>query len=233
VGPKTERFEMRLDESILERVDAWRGRQPDVPTRSESVRRLVETGLAVTSASRVSLDDGGKLVASMLCDIHRHLKISNGVDPSFVESAISGGHYWALKWEYPGIFHDHEDDQATIRETIEALDVWAFIESGYSKLAKKDKLRVEQEAPPFGKSPTFTGFDGNNESEHYSVARFLVDKMGRFAAFSGRDLNSHVPLVDRYKRMHRAFEPIRATLMGGDMNAQQIITVLNAGVSPK
>jgi metal-responsive CopG/Arc/MetJ family transcriptional regulator len=40
----TERFEMRLGQSVLEKVDAWRAGQSDVPSRSEAVRRLVETG---------------------------------------------------------------------------------------------------------------------------------------------------------------------------------------------
>jgi hypothetical protein len=42
---KTERFELRLDSEILERIDDWRGEQPDLPSRSAAVRRLIETGL--------------------------------------------------------------------------------------------------------------------------------------------------------------------------------------------
>ena len=34
---KTERFEMRLDSRTLERVDAWRARQSDLPSRAEAV----------------------------------------------------------------------------------------------------------------------------------------------------------------------------------------------------
>ena len=39
---KTERFELRLDEDILSRVDDWRSQQRDVPTRAEAMRRLRE-----------------------------------------------------------------------------------------------------------------------------------------------------------------------------------------------
>ena len=45
MGPRTERFELRLDEEALERIDEWRGDQPDVPNRSEAVRRLMTAGL--------------------------------------------------------------------------------------------------------------------------------------------------------------------------------------------
>jgi hypothetical protein len=42
---KTERFEMRVPESFLRVVDDWRRKQPDLPSRAEAIRRLVELGL--------------------------------------------------------------------------------------------------------------------------------------------------------------------------------------------
>ena len=38
--PKSERFEMRLDLGTLERVDAWRMRQADLPSRAEGCSPL-------------------------------------------------------------------------------------------------------------------------------------------------------------------------------------------------
>src|ERR1700757_2111975 len=43
--PKSERFELRLDSEALERIDEWRADRPDLPSRSEAMRRLVEIGL--------------------------------------------------------------------------------------------------------------------------------------------------------------------------------------------
>jgi len=37
---------MRWHEPALAAIDAWRARQPDLPSRSEAIRRLVELGLA-------------------------------------------------------------------------------------------------------------------------------------------------------------------------------------------
>ncbi|WP_352668828.1 hypothetical protein [Mesorhizobium sp. M0166] len=37
---------MRLSSDLLARVDEWRRKQPDLPSRSEAFRRLVEVGLA-------------------------------------------------------------------------------------------------------------------------------------------------------------------------------------------
>jgi len=77
-----------------------------------------------------------------------------------------------------------------------------------------------------GKDPKFYGFDGNNEGEYMSIARFLVEKMGRFESFKGRNFNSHVPLVDRYRVMIAAFEPIRVGLVGRKLGVGEMINLL-------
>ena len=35
-------FQMRVNEAFLSLVDDWRRRQPDMPVRSEAIRRMVE-----------------------------------------------------------------------------------------------------------------------------------------------------------------------------------------------
>ena len=44
---KSERLFMRVEPSFLARVDDWRRRQPNIPSRSEAIRRLVEGALGV------------------------------------------------------------------------------------------------------------------------------------------------------------------------------------------
>ena len=46
---KTERFEMRLSPEFVARVDEWRRRQADLPSRAEAIRRLAEAGLKKTA----------------------------------------------------------------------------------------------------------------------------------------------------------------------------------------
>jgi metal-responsive CopG/Arc/MetJ family transcriptional regulator len=36
---------VRVDEEFLKRIDEWRRKQDDMPTRPEAIRRLVEIGL--------------------------------------------------------------------------------------------------------------------------------------------------------------------------------------------
>jgi DNA-binding XRE family transcriptional regulator len=40
-------FQMRLSEEFLERLDEWRGKQPDLPSRAEAIRRLTTTMLQI------------------------------------------------------------------------------------------------------------------------------------------------------------------------------------------
>jgi uncharacterized protein YfbU (UPF0304 family) len=229
----TERFEMRLGQSVLEEVDAWRARQVDIPSRSEAVRRLVLAGLGETGEDRrIRLSDGEKLMLVMLCQLFKQLKLDSDVDPEFVESAIDGGHYWALEWEYPGIFHGYEAKKEVVTEVVDVLDMWSFLESAFRKLSKKDKGRVATEAAPFGKRVLFDGFGGNFESEHLGVARFLIDKLDRFSDFKARELNAHMPMLDTYRRMLSVFAPIRRTLTGGDLSADQMIEILSTMLHP-
>jgi hypothetical protein len=37
---------MRLETTMIERVDAWRRKQEDLPSRAEAFRRLIEVGLS-------------------------------------------------------------------------------------------------------------------------------------------------------------------------------------------
>jgi uncharacterized protein len=231
---KTERFEMRLDEALLAQVDAWRDQHSPAASRAEAIRQLLEAGLRVKSRDAVEFSDGEKMILMMLCDMMKQAKMKGGgADPEFVESVIVGGHYWALKWDYTGIFHGHVDRPAVVHETSNFLDMWSLIEWGYAKLTKKEKERVAAEGAPFGKNLAFRGFDGNYESQHLNVARFLVEKMGRFESFKGRDLNSHAPTLDAYRRMYPLFEKMRPNLgMGRELGSEEIIALLKAMLHP-
>ena len=229
---KTERFELRLDRATVEQIDAWRAEQPDLPSRAEAMRRLVDAGLAVSTRGDLQISDGEKLVLMMLHDLYRHHQVKGEIDPDFVANTILGGHYWALEWEYSGVFHGHTDSRQVLSEVVDILDMWSFIENAYAKISQKERTKIEVASEPFGKSVEFRGFDGNNESEHLNIARFLINDLDRFKQFAGRDLNSHAPIIESYKRMLQVFIPIRGTLTGGELSSSQIIDLLNAQTHP-
>jgi uncharacterized protein len=229
----TERFEMRLDQGTLDRIDAWRGGQGDLPSRAEAIRRLVDGGLNAGSSREVRISDAQKLILFMLCDLLKGLKVKTDFDPKFIEDALLGGHHWALRWQYAGVFESEANDETVLSEVVDILEMWSFLEDSYNRLSPVDKDKIKVEAEPFGDDVQFPGFDGNDETTHYAIARFLVEKMDRFtSSFGGRDLNSHWPGLDAYRRMLSAFLPVRSTLTGGRLSASQITAILKERAHP-
>ena len=223
---KSERFEMRLDPETLEKVDVWRMQQADLPSRAEAVRRLMKNELSELESKPLKFSDGEKLIMIMLCELFKHLKIDSEIDPLFIEDALYGGHYWSLEWQYPGIFDVQADSIETVREVLDVLEVWWFLEKSYENLSDQDKGRVKKEAKL--EEVVFLGFDGNYETEYLVIAKFLINKLDRFTHFKGRALNSHMPSIDRYRRIVRAFELMSPNLTGRDLSADHIIELLNA-----
>lgn len=217
------RFEMRLDEDTLKQVEQWRAEQPDIPSRAEAVRRLLDIGLAMGQGS---ISDGEKLILMMLRDVYKHHKVTGDIDPDFIQNVLLGGHHWALGWNFTGLFHGRIDSMSVVKETLNVLEMWYFIESGYSKLSEKQKERVKLEAEPFGDLVRFRGFDGNTEGDYGRVAKFLIEDLGRFEDLKGRSLNSHVPTIQAYRRMLAAFEPMLRTIAGRELSATEIIVLL-------
>jgi uncharacterized protein len=218
--PRTERFEMRLDQSILDSIDAWRAAQGPGISRAEAVRTLIGLGL---HSAQPSFTDGDRLVLLMLRDLMKHFHVRGEINPDLVAEAIWGGHLWGLEWEYDGLFHSHKDRRSTVREVVDILEMWTLIENSFGKLSQKDKQHVEKDG---NEHVGFIGFDGNYETEYLSVARFLIEQLNRFANFKGRELNSHFPVLDRYHRMLDEFYPIRKSLTGRDLTGVELIKVL-------
>jgi uncharacterized protein YfbU (UPF0304 family) len=226
---KTERFEMRFDQLTLERIDGWRSSQGDLPSRAEAIRRLVDTALIENSIDKsVRFSDGEHLILMMLCELQKGLKVHGELDPKFIKEAIHGGHYWALNWTYTGLFHGYRDSNKAVSEVVDILDMWSFLEEGYEALSTEDKKTIEEKTEGIYKNVRFVGFDGNNETEHLGIARFLVEEMERFESFKGRDFNSHSPSLNRYHKMLSVFSKTRHTLIGRGLSVNQIVEILNA-----
>ena len=174
----------------------------------------------------MKLTDSERLILAMLAEIHKALKIKDGFDPDFILQAITSGQSWSLDWQYGGsvIGVDEVPDQV-VTETCDILDAWFIIESSYAQLDDTEKQRVD--AADFNSAPHFLGFDGNHEP-HIGVARHLIEVMGRFQHFAGRDLNSHSPSVESNRRLAIRFGEIRKNLGSRNLTADEIIELLEA-----
>jgi Uncharacterized conserved protein len=231
---KTERIELRLTADTVARLDEWRLMQDGQPTRSEAVRRLLDDKLEEHARGGFRLNNTDRLLIWMVSEVLKH-QIQQNPDSGassemetvdLIQQAIYGGHFWALNWELTGVTHDHTVDPKKVREVVDILDMWDFIEDAYRNYSDEQKAKIEAAVGAFGKNPQFLGFDGNNETEHMSIARFLVQKLGRFQRFKEREFNSHFPSVARYLRMAHAFQDIRKNLIGRGISPDELISLL-------
>ena len=232
---QTERFEMRLDRATIEQLDRWRASQPELPSRAETVRRLVHAGLAASTDDEVKPTPTEKLILSMLCDLARDRNVREGIDPDFVQYAIGGGHYWALGRKYPDVFGGRPDSPELVREVVDILEMWTVLEHHYEHLEEADKARVASEAAPYGTDVNFMGFYANEESSHLSIAEFLIEHIGNYPRFKGRGLNTTQPVVDWYRRMLQVYEPMYKSLLAGrirSLSAADIVALLLEQVHP-
>lgn len=180
----------------------------------------------------MKLTDGEKLIILMLTEMYEKLQIKGEMEPDFLRSAIFNDHLWGIRWKYSGIPFGAADDPPIVREVVNILDMWSIIEYAFAKLNAEERKKLAREAEPFGESPTFYGFDGNNESEYMSVAMFLVNQLERFQEFKGRSFNCHHPSLDAHRRMLAVFEPLRASLADSSLSVDQLARILKERVHP-
>ena len=177
-----------------------------------------------------------KLIITLLTEIHANLKITDGLDPEFVQRVVNEGHGWALSWKYDGMFNGSDDSPESVKYVADVLEMWSFLEGSYKELDENDQKVLAEKADPFGTHVKFQGFDGNNESEYRSIARIFVNDLDRWSEFEGRDLNSHSPTTDVYRRMLPVFDEIRSKQMSNHdfvfFGVEELAAVLNSQRHP-
>ena len=228
----TEGVEIRLDREILRRVDLWRSQQLDDPSCAEALRRLVEVGLSLSSQGTGKISEGEKLILWVLQDLWKHqdVDVSDGIDLAFVCEMVSARHEWALEWKYPGVFTGSFAAPLEVSEVCDVLNMWSALERSHERLSDDQRERVE--AAWSGASVSFTGFSVNDEIKHNCVADILINKLGKFNRFEGRELNSLGPYLGTYRRMLKVFKHLPDTSLAGDLSVDEMIDLMNAQSHP-
>ena len=140
--------------------------QDDVPSRAEAMRRLVELGLMRSVNDTVRFSDGEKLLAIMMRDLYKHLKLKGEIDPDFVGGSHLGRALLGAQMGNAGSLprsRGRSARRALCGRCSRHVDI---PRTRIRETLQKDKERVEKEADPFGKYVRFAGFDGNNETSH-------------------------------------------------------------------
>lgn len=179
----------------------------------------------------MKLTDGEKLILIMLSEMYEKLGIKGEIEPDFIKSAIFSDQTWGIGWKYSGLPFEETETPEIVKEVVDILDMWRFIEDAYEKLSDDEKNELEKRAAPFGKEPKFGGFDFNNESEHVGAMNFLINDLDRFSEFGERYLNTHSQVLDGYRKMLAVFEPMRNNLSHRYpilLNLEELVTILNA-----
>lgn len=226
-----ERIELRLDQDTIHGVDAWRTKQPGVPSRSEAIRRLIDRALR-NATQPENFSKGEALIVAMLGDIYKSLKVESDFDPEFLRDALGDGHHWAIEAEYSGFFHE-PIDMEKVEEVGHWLLMWQTVELALAKLNEADLARFNEGVSPYTSKNKFPGFDGNHEGEYASIARFLVEKMGQFPHFKGRtDLNSHSHTLEIHRRMYEVFHSVISSSFDRELNVENLIAIYRARIHP-
>jgi uncharacterized protein YfbU (UPF0304 family) len=127
------------------------------------------------------------------------------------------------------IFPDPEADASPIvQEIADFLDMWSCLEDGFEALDAADQkaFREDDDLIP----PVFQGFDGNEEGDYQGVAGFMIGHLACFTKFAGRDLESHHPVVEGYRRVLQAFHPVRDRIDGTrTLTVSELRAVLSPG----
>lgn len=155
----------------------------------------------------MQLTDGERLIIAMLCDVMKGLGAKGEFDPEFVAQAIYSGNTWALTNKYSSVFGGTKSDK-TVREVYDILDMWAIIEAAGG--------------------PSFPGFDGNEETEHASIARFITNSMDQFSDMKGR-VDHGVMQLEDYRHMYAHFEGVRNALGSSRLSGEQLQELLKLG----
>ena len=178
----------------------------------------------------MKLTEGEKLILSMLCEIHQHLKITDKTDAKLIGEALRTGNLWGLDRYYLPV---PEVDPKVADQALEILAMWERLEESFAHLSPSDKKWFEEHAIAFQKSVEFPGFSGNFDSEQLMAARFYIDVLENFEYLKGRQLSRYpISTVEAYCRMLPIYDRILATVINQDFTAEQIAEVVAAWQHP-
>jgi uncharacterized protein YfbU (UPF0304 family) len=99
--------------------------------------------------------------------------------------------------------------RAVCEEVHDILEMHSDVKSSYEKL--EDKAAVENEH-----RLGFMGFDGSEEAKLYGYVRFLLQDLELWEDLDlrNRTVNSHMPMLDRYRRRYAVWKECRAAHEG-------------------
>lgn len=114
------------------------------------------------------------------------------------------------KYDYDSLIENFEDDMPEYisQIVIDVLQMYRCISNSYYDLSEEEKEAYKK------LNTTFQGFDGNEETDYYMYACFLLEKQHLFPESyqDGKiETNSHWNKLEEYKIMLEKWEKVRAS----------------------
>lgn len=110
-----------------------------------------------------------------------------------------------------------EDECEEVREI---LYLYRRLQEAYEDLGRPDE--IEERELVFG------GFDGNNETTQMGYLRFIRERLEEYKTVKIRDYNSHMPSIDKYRRMLQEWQQIDKRF--DPLSVDEIRRILDAGM---
>jgi len=141
------------------------------------------------------MNNSEKIIVTMLADLLKASGARSELNLDLLSAAISDDHLWGLAWEHSWLDKDEWRQPEIVTEVLKILDMCLRLKLSIQKLPEAERTSFTDD------QNVFFGFDGNNEPEHFSVVKFIVDKLGRYPELSKVELNSHTASLDKYEKM--------------------------------
>jgi uncharacterized protein YfbU (UPF0304 family) len=108
--------------------------------------------------------------------------------------AIQEGYKLHYRWIFEHLYDEMSEDEC--QEVLDILEMYRAFAWSYMGITGKKEVDERLK---------FEGFDGNNESNQHSYASYFIIELDRFQELlygkEYSDFNSHMPTMDRYRRM--------------------------------
>lgn len=147
---------------------------------------------------------------------------ANSRDHALKRTALEEGYTLQYGQIFSGI--DEEMSIEDCKEVLSILEMYRAITFSYFKINNVKTIDEDKYL--------FKGFDGNNETEQFSYCSYFISELGRYQELTyGNefyDFNSHMPMLDKYRRMLAVWESYGDTMAKMNLNQEQIEQLLEA-----
>ncbi len=195
MAEKLVRVELRMEQSLMDKLDLWAEQHGFSHSRSEAIRTMIENSIDQTLSygDKLNLYMGLKIIKQSCKDEYDLKQIDNAL------RAIEDGHDWALDDQLFSNITKNSDDPKAVHFVFLVLSMFDDIHRTFRKLDKNDRNFIERN---IGREPYFDGFDGNEEFNLMSITEYILVNLNRYeGVFNVKRLNSHCNRVEKYKRM--------------------------------